>query len=56
MGCFGRAAPQIARFKVRTGMITNPAKRSRHDVTKLLLAAGQPLRCGGCSDVYFDDE
>lgn len=55
-GCFGRAAPQIARFEVPTGMITTPAKRSRHGVRETPLAADRPLRCGGCSDVYFDDE
>jgi hypothetical protein len=47
--------PQIARFEVPAGMITIPAKRSRHDLSKTLLAAGRPLRRGECSNVYLDD-
>jgi hypothetical protein len=55
-GCFGRAAPQLACFEVPTGTITTPAKHPRQGLYKTLVTADRPLRCGGRSDVYFDDE
>jgi hypothetical protein len=53
--CLDRAAPQIARFEAPAGMFTTPAKRSRHDIAKTLLAAGRPLRCEESTHVYSND-
>jgi hypothetical protein len=52
----GRADLDFRRRKVPAGMSTIPVKRLQHGISKVLLAASQPLRRGECSDVYFNDK
>lgn len=54
-GLFRLRGPHLARFEIPAGMITTPAKYSRHDVPETLPTACRPLRRGEHSDVYFDD-
>jgi hypothetical protein len=50
----GRADLSFRRRKVPAGMSTIPAKRLRHGISKVLLAAGWPLGLGEYTDVYFN--
>jgi len=55
-GLFRSRGPSDRPFRGTGRSDYNPAKRSRHDLFKTLLAAGRPLRRGECSDAYFNDE